>query len=1651
MRLPDESASATLRALIKSRAAWAAARSYVPQLNPDAASQLDERSLTVLKHFAAGQSIEQIAEEMRVSEAVVRISIRAAVKAYNAVSLADLRERLGGAADLAAVVEAELASRRDALPQALTNGRSSDVPVQDRPMQSARRRRVTLADLKAAPLVPPAGAAGVVVDEGYFDPKDFVEVFAAQGNKFKLRQEGPDLVYYPGDGHLIRMEGHGTARFGMDTQDLGHVHLHGEPATLHDRAYMKTRLDAMRETEPNASPPVEVIAYPDGTFRTYGPLAPSRSLLWADLGLPDLPGTLEFRVQEDGVATVRWTTTRAEAKPVSPLLIQGLQAYALAQDARELHIEQAIGATLEGTKKAISHLPGARVSTTEHYEFASGVIDETMPNRPHMLVVSMPLGHQGKVPDDISIGLPEPMVLERIEQINRPGLPTQTFKSGATALTLEESGVTTVAGMQPDESFPQWAKGRSGTSRANGLLHWKKHGSEFPFIATLDEYMATASAIVDGSEEGVEITELASGGHIYLKRPNTLVFTNKENQILSMFVPTTRTGDPIADRKLRNILKWEPPVLTYRPSDHELAVEALSVLATKEGNYLRKPILARLFNMRQRLEIRLLDMIDIRSAKEIRKNNLDRFGHPNGPTFEFLWNQNFSSEEIYKIITSLDSYYFISPRGGVTNFPPVYWSVGREQKSPARNLLIQWKEARHSLPEFKNVYAYLLAAHELAATPPSATIHRLTKASGTTVVRDSARGLWLKIKDGRIRSMYRPKNGESDWQRLLLQQRQINVIKTPDDQQAAVTSLRALKSYLSAAVSNPKISGITALVVDLQQMITKRLQSALDLAAHIWTRNDQNTGGTRGANPITMASGSRGTDRAPATAPLLLPERRTFTLDELKNAQLSPPAGAQGIVVTEGRLDLATDLKDIIAAQGKVNFRWEGNELVMYSSQNAYTVDMEGHGPTLLGAVRNLAHVHLHKEKATRQDRAYLRQLWMEQLKDDPWAWPATDVIAYYPDGTFRTYGPLAPARSLSAADLELENLPGAVAFRIQEDGVATARLAVAEGASISVELLQGLSDYALRLEASALMVEVADGMSVTVGNDVVAYLEDASFNATEHYDFATGQDSAPLHPQPRLLTIDIPLHPYGGAPKDITASRPTPAIMEKIYQINRPDAPPVKVASDSDLNASPIFGAGAGEKRLTLGEKGLTAVAGKMPPDGSPRFDGSAQTPMGPMRVAGPTATAPLSEPKQGIANHPKAPTADEDLTGGFEFVDEADGGVSFSYEYENGIFDMANDREPQTSYITGRVNSDGLLEGEVVSIGNQETRKKGRAMVINAINALKQRRNIDVYEILAHWKLSGTLTSNTVMLDAVLQEMGVTREKASQEQLKLAAAKTWSGQLYAEYDLKPKLVLVFPDGIYALFGQAAAPMTDEPSLVGHEMAAPASHEGGRSNIINPKINYASVLDADFTPEVSSTLVDILGFRRLQSGAALQYGAGDGNYKFGAFVDSSNIFTSIFDVSHRIKSPSAANAYPGRVNHSSPEGDLVYLSNSGNGPGYVRFTPPGGDVEAVRHHFVAAALARFEREAAPVGKMHHKLNHGDRDYATFLAYRAGMSDFDAIGHTVVAKIAEKFGLSEVRSVEFDADGRSVEVVFSKREEAEPNAAIDLADEGINV
>ena len=310
--------------------------------------------------------------------------------------------------------------------------------------------------------------------------------------------------------------------------------------------------------------------------------------------------------------------------------------------------------------------------------------------------------------------------------------------------------------------------------------------------------------------------------------------------------------------------------------------------------------------------------------------------------------------------------------------------------------------------------------------------------------------------------------------------------------------------------------------------------------------------------------------------------RYATTIDELTRAPLLEPIGADGVVI-KGSFDLTRDLKAVSDVQGyKVSARQEGDDLVVYASENDHTIDMNGIGQTRLGDTQMLGHVHRHGELPTLEDRRYLSEVWAERLKIDSKAWPPTDVIVYT-DGSFRTYGPLAPSRILSASDLKLIDLPETVAFRLQEDGIATVRwTAPNEADAISVEQLAALRDYAISQGARRLQIELNVTAQRSDVDATVFGLPAAQISSAAHYDFATGaRADRPGAPGAELRVIDLALYPTGEGPQDLMASLPTLQSVSLVHDIHAVERPAVSNQ----------------ESPITLEARGSTQVAGATSP----------------------------------------------------------------------------------------------------------------------------------------------------------------------------------------------------------------------------------------------------------------------------------------------------------------------------------------------------------------------------------------------------------------------------------------------------------------------
>jgi len=155
-------------------------------------------------------------------------------------------------------------------------------------------------------------------------------------------------------------------------------------------------------------------------------------------------------------------------------------------------------------------------------------------------------------------------------------------------------------------------------------------------------------------------------------------------------------------------------------------------------------------------------------------------------------------------------------------------------------------------------------------------------------------------------------------------------------------------------------------------------------------------------------------------------------------------------------------------------------------------------------------------------------------------------------------------------------------------------------------------------------------------------------------------------------------------------------------------------------------------------------------------------------------------------MIDHPNAPKPKRDFVSQVKVYPGSGkntAGFGYGFQSKDGV---------ARAYILGEVEDGVMVYLEARSIGGDPaSRPSGTELFANSLQALRS-HGVEVFEVKDEWPTTEGYRSNTDLFDRALQRLGVTRETATQEQLREAARWTLSGFLFSDYALQPMHVRI-------------------------------------------------------------------------------------------------------------------------------------------------------------------------------------------------------------------------------------------------------------------
>lgn len=162
--------------------------------------------------------------------------------------------------------------------------------------------------------------------------------------------------------------------------------------------------------------------------------------------------------------------------------------------------------------------------------------------------------------------------------------------------------------------------------------------------------------------------------------------------------------------------------------------------------------------------------------------------------------------------------------------------------------------------------------------------------------------------------------------------------------------------------------------------------------------------------------------------------------------------------------------------------------------------------------------------------------------------------------------------------------------------------------------------------------------------------------------------------------------------------------------------------------------------------------------------------------------SAAQIGQPRRlAMLDHPNAPKPKRDFVSQVKIYPgsgENTAGFGYGFHSKDGV---------ARADIMGEVVDGVMVYLEARSIGGDPaSRPSGTELFANSLQALRA-HGVEVFEIKDEWPTTDGYRSNTDLFDRALKRLGVTRETATQTQLRDAARWTLSGLLFSDYALRP------------------------------------------------------------------------------------------------------------------------------------------------------------------------------------------------------------------------------------------------------------------------
>ncbi|HRK56680.1 MAG TPA: hypothetical protein PLQ67_04055, partial [Burkholderiaceae bacterium] len=306
-----------------------------------------------------------------------------------------------------------------------------------------------------------------------------------------------------------------------------------------------------------------------------------------------------------------------------------------------------------------------------------------------------------------------------------------------------------------------WVRGRADSPMDNALQHYEKHRHTLP-IPYPDVYAYTDAAHALAQQAmgpGIRRLHTRNGATITIDlQAHLLVVSTHAGKIATLYPTLNEAGDLDALRHWVHTAETNPPVGVRRATDYPLAITALDVQRRLwEAAGLSQDEIARnLLLIRGRIEWgrQLLNGAPdarIRHAVLARKyDDLKQRGH--------------SAQAIIDIALDTSGRHY--PWADRSDAPPIDWAATAQYRSGRAHLAAQWISHRYDLTEFKTIYDYSNAAHQLAQTRAAPWIKRYALPDGGRLTLDAKRALLLLETPDGPHSLFRPPDMQALQERL---------------------------------------------------------------------------------------------------------------------------------------------------------------------------------------------------------------------------------------------------------------------------------------------------------------------------------------------------------------------------------------------------------------------------------------------------------------------------------------------------------------------------------------------------------------------------------------------------------------------------------------------------------------------------------------------------------------------------------------------------------------------------------------------------------------------------------------------------------------------------------------------------------------------